>query len=94
MTAGLFRVLDATESDVVMTRAGAPRNARPAPARAQGLRPRVRGAAAHDPIVGATAIGFRLFHALRKQAPRGLMVALGKYKAARIWELPPERTLV
>jgi hypothetical protein len=42
----------------------------------------------------AKSIGFRLIHALIKQAQRGNVVALGKYKAARIWELPPEKTLV
>jgi hypothetical protein len=42
----------------------------------------------------AKSIGFRLIHALRKQALRGGVVACGKHKAALIWELPPEKTLV
>jgi hypothetical protein len=42
----------------------------------------------------AKSIGFRLIHALIKQAQRGNVVALGKHKAARIWELPPDKTLI
>ena len=42
----------------------------------------------------AKSIGLRLIHALRKQAQRGGLLRSGKYKAALIWELPPEKTLV
>ena len=42
----------------------------------------------------AKSIGFRLIHALRKQSQRGLIVTKGKHKAASIWELPPQKTLV
>ena len=42
----------------------------------------------------AKSIGLRLIHALRMQAQRGGIIARGKHKAARIWELPPIKTLV
>jgi hypothetical protein len=42
----------------------------------------------------AKSIGFRLIHSLRQQSLRGNVVILGKHKAARIWELPPIKTLV
>jgi hypothetical protein len=42
----------------------------------------------------AKSIGLRLIHALRMQSQRGLVRRIGKNKAALIWELPPEKTLV
>jgi hypothetical protein len=42
----------------------------------------------------AKSIGLRLIHALRMQSQRGGIIARGKIKAARIWELPPQKTLV
>jgi hypothetical protein len=42
----------------------------------------------------AKSIGFRLIHALRKQSQRGNVRTSGKHKAALIWELPPQKTLV
>jgi hypothetical protein len=42
----------------------------------------------------AKSVGLRLIHALRLQNQRGLVRRVGKSKAALIWELPPEKTLV
>ena len=43
----------------------------------------------------AKSIGLRLIHALRMQSQRGLVKRTGKrHKAALIWELPPQKTLV
>ena len=42
----------------------------------------------------AKSIGRRLIHALRMQSQRGRMRRSGKHKAALIWELPPEKTLI
>jgi hypothetical protein len=33
-------------------------------------------------------------HALRLQAKQGKLVECGRHKNARIWELPPQKTLV
>jgi hypothetical protein len=42
----------------------------------------------------AKSIGLRLIHALRLQCQRGNLRRIGKHKAALIWELPPQKTLV
>jgi hypothetical protein len=42
----------------------------------------------------AKSICWKLIHTLRLHARQGKLIAKGRYKAARIWELPPEKTLV
>src|SRR4051794_24609865 len=42
----------------------------------------------------AKSVASRLIHALRMQWKAGKLVAKGRDKAARIWELPPVKTLV
>src|SRR5215204_3737142 len=46
-----------------------------------------------DKVLAKSICG-RLIHALRMQWKRGRLVAKGRDKAARIWELPPVKTLV
>jgi hypothetical protein len=40
------------------------------------------------------SVCWKLIHALRLQAKQHKLIAKGRHKAARIWELPPENTLV
>ena len=42
----------------------------------------------------AKALALKLVHAMRMQAQRGRVIARGKVKGTRIWELPPQKTLV
>jgi hypothetical protein len=42
----------------------------------------------------AKSIAYRLIHALRLQSKQGKLLAKGRVKAAMLWELPPEKTLV
>jgi hypothetical protein len=42
----------------------------------------------------AKSVGYKLIHALRLQQKSGRLVAKGRYKAARIWELPPSKRLI
>ena len=42
----------------------------------------------------AKTITLRLIHGLRKDRLRGAVIAKGKHKAAYIWELPPQKTLL
>jgi hypothetical protein len=42
----------------------------------------------------AKSIGSRLIHALRMLHKQGRLVAKGRFKAAMIWELPSQKTLV
>jgi intracellular sulfur oxidation DsrE/DsrF family protein len=42
----------------------------------------------------AKSVGHKLIHALRLQERSGKLVAKGRYKAARIWSLPPDRPLI
>jgi hypothetical protein len=49
---------------------------------------------AFSALAVARSIALRLIRALRKLAKRGNLLRKGKYKAALIWELPPEKTLV
>ena len=42
----------------------------------------------------AKSIGGRLIHALGMLRRQGRLLARGRLKAAMIWELPPEKTLV
>ncbi|MGE0280079.1 MAG: hypothetical protein AB7P20_05630 [Rhizobiaceae bacterium] len=48
----------------------------------------------HGDKVLAKSIGYKLIHALRLQARSGKLIAKGRYKAARIWSLPPEKALI
>lgn len=47
-----------------------------------------------DDKVLAKSIGNRLIHVLRLQWKQGKLIAKGRDKAARIWELPPEKILL
>lgn len=42
----------------------------------------------------AKSIGNRLIHALRLLRKQGRLLATGRIKAAMVWELPPQKTLV
>jgi hypothetical protein len=42
----------------------------------------------------AKSIGSRLIHALRMLKRQGRLLAKGRVKAAMLWELPPEKTLI
>jgi hypothetical protein len=47
-----------------------------------------------DDKVLAKSICSRIIHALRLQHRQGKIIAKGRVKAAMLWELPPEKTLI
>jgi hypothetical protein len=54
--------------------------------KAKGLDPR-------DKVL-AKSVCWKLIHAQRLQAKQRKLIAKGRYKNARIWELPPQKTLI
>jgi cell division septum initiation protein DivIVA len=54
---------------------------------------KAKGLDAADKVL-VKAISYRLIHALRIQARNGRIVGMGREKAAKVWRLPDEKTLV